>query len=174
MEDLLAQVLVVVLVGLDVGHLAQAGLLGRVRAPALGVVGAPVGGARRGVLLALGGALLGDLLGRALAGLGLAGARGGVGVLALGLLVGGLVAGGLGLHLGLARRRGVGGRADQLLHHRGHEGRQLELLVVVGAAAAGGGSSGSAPSGGAPGGGAWSASGRSDRPGSARPSSIRR
>ena len=53
MEDLLAEVLVLLGAGVDLGDLAEAGLLGRVRAAALGVVGAALGRPRRGVLVAL-------------------------------------------------------------------------------------------------------------------------
>jgi hypothetical protein len=60
-EDPLAEVLLVGL-RLDVGHLGKARLGGGVRAPALGVVRAPVGGARGRLLVALGGGLLGDLV----------------------------------------------------------------------------------------------------------------
>jgi hypothetical protein len=136
-EDPLAEVLLVLL-GLDVGHIGQPLLGGRVRAAALGVVRAAVRGARGRVLVALGGGLLGDLVGGALAGLGLAGAHRLVQVLALaGLLAGVGAVGALVLRdLDLARRGGVAGRAHQLLHHRRHEGGKLELLVVLDAPAA--------------------------------------
>ena len=62
MEDLLAEVLLLAL-GLQVGHVGEAGLDGGVRAPALGVVRAPVGAARGRLLVALGGGLLGDIVG---------------------------------------------------------------------------------------------------------------